>query len=251
MTPGARLAAAIEVFGNLESERRPAADALKSWGLAHRFAGSGDRAAIAGLVYDALRRRASSAFIMGADTPRAILLGMLKRERGLDSEAIAKLASGEKCAAEALSDDERQRLDAADLAGAPAHVAGDYPEWLEPHFTRAFGEARAEEGAALASRAPLDLRVNTLKADRDKAAAMLSDLKPEPDALVALGPAHASCRPTPRARRSMPSRRSSRAWSKCRTKARNWPRCFPAPSPASRWSISAPAPAARRWRSPR
>ena len=69
----------------LESERRPAADALKSWGLAHRFAGSGDRAAIAGLVYDALRRRASSAFLMGADTPRAILLGMLKRERGLDS----------------------------------------------------------------------------------------------------------------------------------------------------------------------
>ena len=98
MTPAARLAAAIEIFGNLESERRPAADALKSWGLAHRFAGSGDRAAIAGLVYDALRRRASSAFLMGAETPRAILIGMLKRERGLDSDAIARLASGEKYA---------------------------------------------------------------------------------------------------------------------------------------------------------
>ena len=84
MTPAARLAAAIEVFDALEKERRPAADALKSWGLAHRFAGSGDRAAIAGLVYDALRRRASSAFLMGEDTPRAIVLGMLKRERGLD-----------------------------------------------------------------------------------------------------------------------------------------------------------------------
>ena len=69
MTPSARLAAAIEVFAALESERRPAADALKSWGLTHRFAGSGDRAAIAGLVYDALRRRASSAFIMGARYP--------------------------------------------------------------------------------------------------------------------------------------------------------------------------------------
>ena len=180
MTPAARLAAAIEVFGNLESERRPAADALKSWGLAHRFAGSGDRAAIAGLVYDALRRRASSAFLMGADTPRAVLLGMLKRERGLDSDAIAKLASGEKYAAEALSDGERQRLDTADMASAPAYVAGDYPQWLEPHFARTFGDARAEEGAALASRAPLDLRVNTLKADCDKAAAMLADLKPEP-----------------------------------------------------------------------
>ncbi len=180
MTPAARLAAAIEVFGNLESERRPAADALKSWGLGHRFAGSGDRAAIAGLVYDALRRRASSAYLMGADSPRAILLGMLKRERSLECEAIAKLADGSNYGPAALSDDERKRLDDADMAGAPAHVAGDYPEWLEPHFTRAFGDARAEEGAALSSRAPLDLRVNTLKADRDKVAGMLSDLKPEP-----------------------------------------------------------------------
>ena len=32
---------------------------------------------------------------------------------------------------------------------APPHVAGDYPEWLDPHFARAFGDARAEEGAAL------------------------------------------------------------------------------------------------------
>ena len=179
MTPAARLAAAIEIFANLESERRPAADALKSWGLAHRFAGSGDRSAIAGLVYDALRRRASSAYLMGAETPRAVLLGMLKRERGLDTEAISKLADGSGYGPPALSDDERQRLDAADMTGAPAYVAGDYPEWLEPHFTRAFGDVRAEEGAALSSRAPLDLRVNTLKADRDKAAAMLSDLQPE------------------------------------------------------------------------
>ena len=93
MTPAARLAAAIEVFGSIEKERRPAADALKSWGLAHRFAGSGDRAAIAGLVYDALRRRASSAFLMGEDTPRAVLLGMLKCERDLPADGIAKLTA--------------------------------------------------------------------------------------------------------------------------------------------------------------
>jgi 16S rRNA (cytosine967-C5)-methyltransferase len=180
MTPAARLAAAIEVFGTIDNERRPAADALKAWGAAHRFAGSGDRAAIAGLVYDALRRRASSACIMGLDTPRAILLGMLKRERGLDTNAIAQLASGAQYAPDALGDDERARLDAADLSDVPAHVAGDYPEWLDPHLTRAFGDARAEEGAALSSRAPLDLRVNALKAEREKAADMLADLKPEP-----------------------------------------------------------------------
>src|SRR5471032_1536878 len=180
MTPAAKLAAAIEVFGLIESERRPAGDSLKAWGLAHRFAGSGDRAGIAGLVYDALRRRASSAWLMGVDKPRAVLLGMLKRERGLDTEAISKLADGTGYGPEALTDDERKRLDAADMAGAPAHVAGDYPEWLEPQFNRVFGESRAEEGAALASRAPLDLRVNTLKANHESAARMLSDLKPEP-----------------------------------------------------------------------
>jgi 16S rRNA (cytosine967-C5)-methyltransferase len=158
MTPGARLAAAIEVFATIESERRPAADALKSWGLTHRFAGSGDRAGIAGLVSDALRRRASSACLMGSDTPRAVLLGMLRRERGLDADAIGNLANGAGHAPPPLSDDERARLGASALAGAPAHVAGDYPEWLDPHLQRVFGNERAEEGAALSSRAPLDLR---------------------------------------------------------------------------------------------
>jgi 16S rRNA (cytosine967-C5)-methyltransferase len=180
MTPSARLAAAIEVFAAIEKERRPAADALKAWGITHRFAGSGDRAAIAGLVYDALRRRASSAFIMGADTPRAILLGMLKRERGLDADVIAKLADGSQYGPEALSDGERARLDGATIDGAPPHIAGDYPEWLDAYLAKTFGDDRAEEGAALSSRAPLDLRINTLKAAREKATGMLADLAPEP-----------------------------------------------------------------------
>ena len=66
------------------------------------------------------------------------------------------------------------------MPSAPPYVAGDYPDWLDAHFDRAFGDDRAEEGAALASRAPLDLRVNTLKAEREAAAAMLADLSPEP-----------------------------------------------------------------------
>lgn len=180
MTPGARLAAAIEILADIGARRRPAADTLKDWGLSHRFAGSGDRAAIAGLVYDALRRRASSAWLMGEDTPRAVALGMLSRERGLDADAIARLADGSGYSPAALTDAERQKLANTDLSGAPSHVLGDYPEWLDPHLARVFGEERAEEGAALASRAPLDLRVNTLKGDRDEAMAALSDLKAEP-----------------------------------------------------------------------
>src|SRR5205809_4822315 len=98
MTPSARLSAAIDVLADVEARRRPAADALKDWGLAHRFAGSGDRAAIAGLVYDALRRRASSAHTMQDGSPRAALLGMLRLARKLDVEAVARLADGSRFA---------------------------------------------------------------------------------------------------------------------------------------------------------
>jgi 16S rRNA (cytosine967-C5)-methyltransferase len=187
MTPGARLAAAIEVLADIGARRRPAADALKDWGLSHRFAGSGDRAGIAGLVYDALRRRASSAWLMGEDTPRATLLGMLVRERGLDPDAVALLASGAGYAPSPLSDAERSRLTGGSMDGAPAHVRGDYPEWLDPCLARVFGDERAEEGAALSSRAPLDLRANTLKATRDEAAKSLADLAPEPTRWSPLG----------------------------------------------------------------
>ena len=47
MIPAARIAGAIEVLADIETKRRPASDALKEWGQMHRFAGSGDRAAIA------------------------------------------------------------------------------------------------------------------------------------------------------------------------------------------------------------
>jgi 16S rRNA (cytosine967-C5)-methyltransferase len=180
MTPGARVSAAIEVVAEIEARRRPAADALKDWGLAHRFAGSGDRAAIAGLVYDALRRRASSAHVMGDPSARAIVLGMLRLERGLDPDAIGRLADGTRYAPPALSADERARLADVDLGDAPPWVAGDYPQWLDPYLARVFREERAAEGAALASRAPLDLRINTLKGDREQAAAALAELGPVP-----------------------------------------------------------------------
>ena len=148
----ARLSAAIEIVADIEARHRPAADALKDWGLSHRFAGSGDRAALAGLVYDALRRRASSVHVMGDPSPRAILLGMLRLERKLEADAIAALANGERFAPQPLSAEERTRLAVPDLAGAPPWVAGDYPEWLDPYLTRVFGEERAAEGAARGGR---------------------------------------------------------------------------------------------------
>ena len=96
MTPAARLSAAIELIDTIDAQRIPAAKALKEWGTAHRYAGSGDRAAISGLIWDVLRRRASSAWIMDENTPRARVLGMLKLERGLDVDAIAAITKRQR-----------------------------------------------------------------------------------------------------------------------------------------------------------
>jgi 16S rRNA (cytosine967-C5)-methyltransferase len=180
MTPAARLSAAIEVIGAIEAQRAPAAQALKEWGTAHRFAGSGDRAAIAGLVWDVLRRRASSAYVMDDDSPRARLLGMLKLERGMVVSQISALCDGGRFAPEPLSDAERAALASRTLDDAPPPIAGDYPEWLDPYLAKVFGADRAAEAAAMASRAPLDLRVNTLKAKREKVLASLGHLGARP-----------------------------------------------------------------------
>ncbi len=187
MIPAARVAAALEVLADVEARRRPAADALKDWGLARRFAGSGDRAAIASLVYDALRRKASSAWIMGEASPRAEILGALKQLRGLSEAEIAALFTGEGHAPAPLTEVERGRLQTGDLTGAPAHVSGDYPEWLAPAFAESFGDFAFEEGRALANRAPVDLRVNMLKTDRERALAALAHLDPAPTPFSPIG----------------------------------------------------------------
>jgi 16S rRNA (cytosine967-C5)-methyltransferase len=187
MTPPARLSAAMEVLADIEARRRPAPDALKDWGLSHRFAGSKDRAAIASLVYDALRRKASAAWIMAEESPRAVVLGMLRLLRGNSPDEIAALFSGERFAPPPLTDTERDRLAAAALDGAPSHVAGDFPEWVTPAMERIFGEDLVPELAGLATRAPLDLRVNTLKASRDEVLEELAHLGPVPTPHSPLG----------------------------------------------------------------
>src|SRR3954453_4332736 len=169
MTPAARLSAAIELIDTIEKDRAPAAKALKEWGTANRFAGSGDRAAIAGLVWDVLRRYASSAYLMDSDTARARLIGMLRLERKMETATMSARFDGSRFAPAPLTEAEQAALPSRSLEGAPAAIAGDYPKWLDPYLAKAFGEERVAEAAAMASRAPLDLRVNTLKSNRDKA----------------------------------------------------------------------------------
>jgi 16S rRNA (cytosine967-C5)-methyltransferase len=91
MRPGGRLAAAIEVLHDVLARHRPAPEALKDWGRAHRFAGAGDRAAIGNLVFDALRGRALYARMMDSDTPRALALAALRWEWHANPDTIAGL----------------------------------------------------------------------------------------------------------------------------------------------------------------
>lgn len=174
MRAGARIAAAAEVLDDILNRHRPASMALANWGRAHRFAGSGDRAAIGTLVFDALRRRHSIAARMDSDTPRALALGAAPRALGLSADEIAATADGSEHALSPLSDDEVKGLIAELPADVPAYVAGDFPEWLQPSLQRAFGDRAAEEAAAQAARAPIDLRVNMLKATPDKVLKALS-----------------------------------------------------------------------------
>jgi 16S rRNA (cytosine967-C5)-methyltransferase len=166
--PG-RLAAAIEVLDDIDKRHRPVAEALKSWGLNNRFAGAGDRAAIGNLVYDALRKRASHAWAMGEDTPRALVLSVAARDWGTTPEELNDLFASDAHAPSVLSADEAHRLSTSEpWLGAPDHVLADLPEWTMDSLHRSFGGDVVQEGRALAGRPPLDLRVNTLRAERDR-----------------------------------------------------------------------------------
>lgn len=168
MRPDARIAAAIEIVGHVLAGA--AADrALVAWGRANRFAGSGDRRAIGEVVFAALRSGESS-----GDARRMVIAGLAKSST---PDAIASLFSGARHAPPPLSDDERAALDAQPLSS---------PAWLNAAFSRAWGDDTGQELAALQGRAPLDLRVNTLKATRSQAREKLSEdgIFVEPLALI-------------------------------------------------------------------
>src|SRR5581483_5420087 len=187
MRPAAHIEAAIEVLKEVLGRHRPAAAALADWGKNHRFAGSGDRAAIGNLVYDALRRRRSLACRMDADTPRVLALAAAPHALGLSVAAVAAGADGSPHVPSPLSEAELAGLSRELPDDAAPSVRGDFPAWLEPSFVQAFGVAAAEEGAALARRAPVDLRVNTLKADREKVLKALARFAPLPTPFSPVG----------------------------------------------------------------
>lgn len=184
MRLGGRLAAAIEVLEDIERRHRPAADALKDWGLSHRFAGSGDRAAVGNIVYDALRRKRSAAWLFDSDGPRALGFGALVLEWGMDAGSLNHALDGDRFAPQPLDGAELDLLSARSLADAPPAVQADCPDWCVPLAEEAFGTEWVAELAALAARPPLDLRVNTLAATPQKVLAELRDAGAAPAGML-------------------------------------------------------------------
>ena len=187
MKSAGRVAAAIEVLADVVERNRPVQDALKDWGLAHRFAGSGDRAAIGNLVFDALRWFMSSAYRMDDESPRAVILATLGYRWAWGPHGLTQAFQGDKFAPSALTDTEMEHLTQDRLPNAPHWVKADIPAWTEDSFKANFDDEWLTEAQALAARAPIDLRVNLGKSDREKVIKALHRFSPQPTLLSPMG----------------------------------------------------------------
>ncbi|WP_333814955.1 RsmB/NOP family class I SAM-dependent RNA methyltransferase [Tabrizicola sp.] len=176
MTPSARCAAAIAILDRVLAGEA-AEKALTNWGRASRFAGSGDRAAVRDLVFEALRRRNSAAARGGGLTGRGLVLGLM-REAGQEA-----LFSGEGHAPALPGPEEVGREPLAE-------DALDLPGWLLPELRDSLGDDFVPVAQALRSRAPVFLRVNLGKTDVPGAVAALAAegivARPHPLAATAL-----------------------------------------------------------------
>jgi 16S rRNA (cytosine967-C5)-methyltransferase len=187
MRLGGRLAAAIEILEDIDRRHRPAADALKDWGLSHRFAGAGDRAAIGNVVYDGLRRKRSAGWLLGADTARAVGFGALLLEWGETPQSLNQALAGDRFAPPPLTEAELRLAGERRSIEPPDAIAADCPDWAVSLLQETFAEAWVAEAKALAARPPLDLRANTLKSTRQKVIAELQGSGAAPTAIAAQG----------------------------------------------------------------
>jgi len=160
--PAARLQMAIEILDALESTDQPLDRFLRDWFRTRRFAGSKDRAAISERIFEIARHRASFAWRIGSKTPRALVIASVLQE----GYAPERYFCGEGYGPAALSANERSAIATPPAGEPPLHVRGEFPHFLEPELTCAFGANLLAEMLALQARAPVDLRVNALKRER-------------------------------------------------------------------------------------
>lgn len=167
MTPGARVAAAIEILDTM-AEGMAAEQALTRWARHSRFAGSKDRAAIRDHVFDVLRVRRTAIQLGGGETGRALMIGMLRAQQ-ID---LAALFDAQGHAPEPLSEAELVVPDAPLSTEEQANL----PDWIWSQFEASLGNEALPTAIELQSRAPVTLRVNLLKTDVKTAQSSLADI---------------------------------------------------------------------------
>lgn len=158
MTPAARIAAAIDILDHV-LDGEPAERALLRWSRNSRFAGSGDRAAVRDLVFDALRRRDSLARLGGSATGgRGLMLGHV-RASGRDPDEVF---TGVGHAPSSLTSEERRHM-------PDVEQELDVPDWLWPQWQASLGADAAVVAEAMRHRAPVWLRVNPRRSSVEEA----------------------------------------------------------------------------------
>ncbi|MCK0128205.1 RsmB/NOP family class I SAM-dependent RNA methyltransferase [Erythrobacter sp. F6033] len=147
MMPAARVQAAIElldaIIDGAKREGAPADRLISAYFKQRRYAGSKDRRAVRELVYRAIRHCGEI-----PRTGRAAMLALAQ-----DDAQLVPLFDGSTHGPPAIGGKEQ-----------PAD-AGIAPEWLIKSLAASGIEGEAAQ--AMLGRAPLDVRVNTLKADRE------------------------------------------------------------------------------------
>lgn len=164
MTPGARVAAAIEVLKEM-AKGQAAEQALTRWARQHRFAGSKDRAAIRDHVFDVLRCKALAAHYGQGNEPRALMIGILH----LQAAPLERLFDGAGYGPPPLLASEGK------FPGTPTDKVTlfNLPLWLVEAFEWSLGAQAKTVAETLQQRAPVFLRVNTARITRPDAQAVL------------------------------------------------------------------------------
>jgi 16S rRNA (cytosine967-C5)-methyltransferase len=190
VTPAARLAAAIDLLGEVEEAgRRHPADALANdFFRARRYIGGGDRRAISDRVWGVLRRRLRLGWwldqVGARPTARMLVAADLLLAEALDLPAVLRAFPGGQYAPEPLTAPEERLLRAVatrrgggrglEHRNMSEPVRLELPDWALPGFRARFGPRLAEEAAAMAMPAPLDIRANLLKTTRESARTALA-----------------------------------------------------------------------------
>ncbi|MEQ8506773.1 MAG: RsmB/NOP family class I SAM-dependent RNA methyltransferase [Rhodospirillales bacterium] len=200
MTPGARVQACIELLAQIAAEAQDSSAVIDSYFRTRRYAGSGDRRAVSHRVYENLRHRARLDWwiqrtgVALDSTPRSRILTQMAVYERTSPDQLARLFSGTRHCPPTLNNREQELAESL-YGRPPMHidmpdwVRLEYPSWMGPSLLEIFGPQLEVELQALSQTAPVDLRVNTLKATREQVQSMLSDdrIEVDPTPLSPLG----------------------------------------------------------------